>query len=619
MAGKSAILSIRIVSDAKGAEKGFRKTGDQAGKWQRTMRRAALAAGAAVAGFAAKTAKEFEEVRRTISTATGASGDALDDLVDSVKNVASIVPASVTDIAESMGILQTATGASGDSLERLTQQTMNAARLLGEDATAASEAFGKAINQWGLDADAAAASMDYLFTLTQNYGISLNALTGQLNEYGSVMQNAGFSMEETADLFARLDQSGISVSRVMPGLNRAFRDWAAEQRNPQEALGETIDAMRNAETAQESLAIATDIFGAEGAQRMTTAVRNGSFALDDLGTGLAEAAGAVDAADEQNRTLAESFQLLQNNAMLAIEPLASEIWDTFGGTVERIAQFVADNAGAFAILAGVIAAIVGIIIGANAAMAVFRTAMILAAAATWIMNTALGAQAVAVIAATWPYIAIAAVIGLVIAIVINLYQENETFRNIVQTVGRVAVAVFDAIVGAIGTAVEWVSNLIDRSGGIGGVFQTAKNIGVAAFRALTSPIRAVIDLVSRLIGRITSIRFPSPPSWVSTLFGSRVAELVGVPPPGEVFSFLPDPELTASLAPELTAASTTTSSGGVDLASAGSGQVVNHYTHIEVTGALDKKAVADQIRDIIDGTDRNRGSRRAVGLSGARV
>lgn len=619
MAGKSAILSIRIISDAKGAEKGFKRTGDQAGKWQRNMRRAALAAGAAITGFAVKTARDFEQVRRTLSTATGASGDALDGLVDSVKNVSSVVPAAVTDIAESMGILQTATGATGDTLERLTEQTMNAARLLGEDAATASEAFGKTINQWGIDADDAADSMDYLFTLTQDYGVSLNGLNTQLTEYGSVMQNAGFSMEETADLFARLDQSGLSVSRLMPGLNTAFRNWAQEQRNPQEALGETINAMQDAATQQEALAIATEEFGAEGAQRMTTAVRDGTFALADLGGGAADAAGAVAQADEQNRTLAETFQLLQNNAQRAIEPLASSIWDTFGGTLERIAQFIADNAGAFAILLGVLAGITAVVLGVNAAMAAFRAAMVVATAVTWLMQTALWAKAAAVVAATWPYLALAAVIGAVIAVVVKLYQENETFRNIVQTVGDIAVAAFDLIVGAVTAVIDWVSNLIAEAGGIGGVFERAKQIGVTAFNALTAPIRNVISWVSNLIGKIRSISFPSPPSWMSSLFGSRPAELLGVPPPEDVFRFLPDPDLTAALAPDLTAATTRTTRASADLTAATGGQVVNHYTHVEVTGALDKKAVADQIRDVLDGTDRNRGSRRAVGLGGSRV
>lgn len=619
MAGKSAILSIRIVSDAKDAEKGFRRTGDQAGKWQRTMRRAALVAGAAITGFAVKTAREFEQVRRTLATSTGASGEALDDLVGSVKNLATVVPAAVGDIAESMATLQTATGATGDTLERLTEQTMNAARLTGEDASAAAESYGRAINQWGIDADDAATSMDYLFTLTQDYGISLNDLTGRLSEYGSVMQNAGFSMEETADLFARLDQSGISVSRVMPGLNRAFRDWAQEQRDPQEALGATIAAMQEATTQQEALAIATDVFGAEGAQRMTTAVRNGTFALDDLGHGLADAAGAIDETAEQSRTLEESFQLLVNGAMVAIEPVATEVFGFLADTLANVAGFVADNAQGFAILAGVIAGIAGVIVGVNAAMSAFRAIMVVSTAVTWLMNAALWAKAAAVIAATWPYLALAAVIGAVIAVVVHLYQENETFRNIVDSVIQFVISAWQTLTAPIRAVIDYVTNLIDEAGGIGAVFERARDIGVRAFRALTAPIRAVIDLVSNLIGRISSIRFPSPPGWVSSLFGSRVAELVGVPPRDELFRFLPDPELTAALAPDLTAATTRTTRAGADLAAAGGGQIVNHYTHVEVTGALDKKAVADQIRDILDGTDRNRGSRRAVGLGGPRV
>src|SRR5690606_41423833 len=54
------------------------------------------------------------------------------------------------------------------------------------------------------------------YTTLFRSGIGLNELIGQVNTYGSVLQNAGFSMEESAVLFGQLNQGGIAVSRIMP-------------------------------------------------------------------------------------------------------------------------------------------------------------------------------------------------------------------------------------------------------------------------------------------------------------------------------------------------------------------------------------------------------------------
>src|SRR5690606_20431829 len=105
---------------------------------------------------------------------------------------------------------------------------LEASRLLGEDGAANASAFGKAMQQWQLPAERAPTLLDSLFAATQQYGIGLNTLIGHLNSYGPVLKNANFSTEEAAEFFSRLHASGISVSRVMPGINAAFRRWADE-------------------------------------------------------------------------------------------------------------------------------------------------------------------------------------------------------------------------------------------------------------------------------------------------------------------------------------------------------------------------------------------------------
>lgn len=285
---------------------------------------------------------DFDHMRSELQIATGATGDALDSLENSARSVATTVPVSFEEAGAAIGTLNTLTGESGESLDYLAQQVLNTSNMLGEDGVANAEAYGKALKQWGLDAEAGAAAMDGIFTVTQDYGVGFDALTKNLNKFGPVLKNAGFQMEEAAVLFGSLESAGISVSRIMPGMNAAFRKWAGENKNVQDELASTVAKIEGAETAQEALNIATDTFGAEGAQRLTTAIRNGSFDLRDFQEALGDTEGAVARTAEETRTLEESLTLFGNRAKDAFEPLATEIFNAVIPALDDMATVAED-------------------------------------------------------------------------------------------------------------------------------------------------------------------------------------------------------------------------------------------------------------------------------------
>lgn len=285
---------------------------------------------------------DFDHMRSELQIATGATGDALDSLENSARSVATTVPVSFEEAGAAIGTLNTLTGESGESLDYLAQQVLNTSNMLGEDGVANAEAYGKALKQWGLDAEAGAAAMDGIFTVTQDYGVGFDALTKNLNKFGPVLKNAGFQMEEAAVLFGSLESAGISVSRIMPGMNAAFRKWAGENKNVQDELASTVAQIEGAESAQEALNIATDTFGAEGAQRLTTAIRNGSFDLRDFQEALGDTDGAVARTAEETRTLEESLTLFGNRAKDAFEPLATEIFNAVIPALDDMATVAED-------------------------------------------------------------------------------------------------------------------------------------------------------------------------------------------------------------------------------------------------------------------------------------
>jgi len=272
------------------------------------------------------TGNDWDAATKTIQTATGATGAQLESLKQSAQNVFGNVPADAETVAAAIGTLNTHLGATGPVLESLTTQLLEVSRALGEDAAANTDAFGKALNSFGISASEAAPQLDFLFTVTQQYGVSLNSLLGDLNNFGPVLQNAGFSMAEAAEFMGQLNQSGINVSRVMPALNKALRD-AADQgvTDLKSHLIDATEAIANATDRSAALDQAVKIFGAEGAARMTAALQAGNVSLRDLAAGFDSAKGAIEANAEDTRTLSDNWRMFKNQLEAALAPLGTQL------------------------------------------------------------------------------------------------------------------------------------------------------------------------------------------------------------------------------------------------------------------------------------------------------
>lgn len=323
-------LEIVIAGDSSGAEKAFNAVkggAGAAGKAFAAMGAAAIA-GVGLAGAAViKFGGDFDEARNTIAIGTGATGENLDALFDDFKTTLASVPDDMGVVSEAIATANTLFGVTGDELSTLTERTLDFTRLAGGDAAANTEALGQAASIFGLDAGEATAGLDNLFRTTQDFNIAGDTLLGQLQTFGPIFANAGFSMEQTAAIMGQLHASGVDLSRVGPALNAFFRRTAEAGREPISALAETEAAIRNAGTASEALAIATDAFGAEGAQRMTNAIREGGVALTDFAGILDDNAGLIDSTTAETETMGEKWDQLVNQVLVEAEPIISRLFD----------------------------------------------------------------------------------------------------------------------------------------------------------------------------------------------------------------------------------------------------------------------------------------------------
>ena len=73
---------------------------------------------------------------------------------------------------------------------------------------------------------------------------------------------------------------------------------------------------------------------------MTTAVRNGIIDLENLPDALEGAEGAISDTAAETESFGEKFTMFKNRMMVALEPLATKIFDSLGAAFERAAPYI---------------------------------------------------------------------------------------------------------------------------------------------------------------------------------------------------------------------------------------------------------------------------------------
>lgn len=418
----------KLNAGLRSAETRAQKVGKRLGGIGRKMSAGLTLPILAFGAAAFASANKIDEAFATIRTGTGATGDKLAGLQESFRTVFKNVPADAAAVASALAATNTMLDLTGQALEDVTKTALEAGKALGIDAAKLIEDTAKVLSIFNLEATEAERVMDAMFVVSQTTGIEMGALSSQLQSFGPVLANMGFSLTETTVIFGQLNTAGIDVTRVMPGINawmrrtaagaegfseaiadankelteetasleknqartqrlmqqltvlnarmstfgdktkdatrisaefkrenliaeiRKLRDEAEQgagrvgifskaleglQKKSQEAAGETIDLRKEfekiikeiAETEDrtEALNIATEAFGAEGAQRLLVAIKDGTFNIEEMTAALGDSEGAILTNADATRTASERLAIFKNNAMLAVEPIGQRL------------------------------------------------------------------------------------------------------------------------------------------------------------------------------------------------------------------------------------------------------------------------------------------------------
>lgn len=356
---------------------------------------AALGAGMAAGIGAAlyKVGETFDEVTDTIRTGTGATGEALDGMVEVAKRVGSTTPAEFSKIAPVVADLNTRLGLTGEDLETVAKQVLEAGRLLGQDVdisktTAAFSAFG-------LEAKQIPGAMDDLFRVSQATGLGFNDLAQKTAQAAPTMKALGFGFQDTAAMIGAFDKAGLNSSQIMTSMTKGLTTLAKSGEEPKEAFkrvtGEIGSYIQSGNEAA-ALKLASKLFGTKGATQFVEALKQGKIGAEDMMKSIGATDDTILGVAGETSDFAEKWQIVQNNAQLALEPLGSAVFSTLADvlsamapTLQDIGNWLKENTWAFGALG---AAIAGILIPAFVTWVAgiwASTAALLASPITWIV------------------------------------------------------------------------------------------------------------------------------------------------------------------------------------------------------------------------------------------
>lgn len=371
----------------------------------------------------------FDDVRDTIRVNTGAVGDELDGLVTSAENVGARVPAQFDAIGPAISTLNQRLGLSGDQLETVASQFLEAGRILGTDVDI--QGATGAFNAFGVSNDQVSGKLDFLFQVAQSTGVGINELIGGMGSAAPIVQQLGFSFEDTAALIGTMDRAGLDSQSMIGAMQRGLVNLTSPGESAQDAFkrvtGEIQGFIASGDQAS-AIDLAGQVFGTRGAAQFIGALQNGNLNLQDLIGSAGLSGDTILGVAEDTEDFGERWDKFVNQMLIAFEPIGTRVFNFLGDAMANVAawagpafQWISDNIplleqiGAAVLAFGVAFTVLTAAVSAyNAITTIMRAVTEAGSIAQWLLNVAMSANPVGLI-----IIAIAALIAIIVLLVMN--------------------------------------------------------------------------------------------------------------------------------------------------------------------------------------------------------
>lgn len=503
-----------IGSKMKTVGDGFSNVGDTLTK---TVTAPIMAAGAGLF----KLASDFDEAGDSIRIGTGATGEALQGLEKDFKAVYKSVDTNISDASSVISDLNTRTALSGESLQNLSTQMLKLAKVTGEDINTLIPAATRMFGDAGLSADEFAGALDYTFKVSQSTGIGVSKLQDLMTQFGGPLRQMGFDWQTSAAMLGKFEKEGVNTNLVLGSLRIALGKMAKEGiAEPNKALQEMINRIKEAGTVGEANALALEMFGAKAGPDMAAATREGRLDLDELINSLKSSPESIEKVYSDTADAAEQFVVLKNKIAVSLEPLAKTLFEAVNNAmpaIERLVNAITRIIDGFNALSpaqqemilklalivaaiGPVVAVIGKLISIGGTLSSTAGSISRAIGVAEGTSSSLGT---AFTALTGP---VAIVIGAIIALIavfVTLYKNNEDFRNDVNEIwneikGSIK-GVIDILKEIFSAFIDFVLVIWEKYG------ENLKGIVISTFSVISSIITTALNAIKDIIKIVTSI------------------------------------------------------------------------------------------------------------------
>ena len=347
----------RLSGKTSGLGMEFGKLGDLAGKAGTALASAGVvAAGAATVGIASLAAgviaagrelynlgQQWDDVTDSLAVKTAKIGPDLDKLKTAVKDLAPATASSIGDIGNVIGSVSQALRLSGADLTKVSKTILDLNRITGEDLNIRD--LGKVFRGFGVDAKNQVATLDSLYRASAATGMSVNDLVSAIGSNGPALRTMGMGVSEGAALMAVFNEAGLDGEKALAALGLAAKNLAKDGKAPAEGLRDTLTQVQGLLAAgreADAINVATKIFG-KGYGPILDAIRSGALDAQSLNDALAQGGVTIDEMAQSTADWSERWQQLKNTLSVALEPIASGVFNLVNARLEGLADWVTQN------------------------------------------------------------------------------------------------------------------------------------------------------------------------------------------------------------------------------------------------------------------------------------
>lgn len=347
MAGKSSVIDVKILGDNKGLSTALGSAEKRIGKFAKAAALGFAAVGVGAAVGLAKIGSSFDKEYDKIRTGTGATGKALEGLEDSFKNVLKDVPASFGEAGTAIADLNTRLGLTGKPLEDLSGQFLNLARITKTDVKTDIDDITRVFGDWEVATGDQARALDELYRASQSSGIGLNDLSSSVVQFGAPLRNLGFGFDESLALLAQFNKTGVNTETVFAGLKQGVGKLAKEGEAVPETFRRVVDEITKLGPGTEATGLAIELFGQRSGPDLADAITGGKFAIDDMLAAITDGTDTINDAAKDTESFGEKWTRIKNRVLVALEPLATKVFEAIGDAMDKLGPYVEDFVGWF--------------------------------------------------------------------------------------------------------------------------------------------------------------------------------------------------------------------------------------------------------------------------------